>query len=589
MSEKMIGSILGNYRILKKIGEGGMGSVYLARDLSLEREVAIKIIAPDLARNPGLMARFRVEAIAQAKLNHTNIVTIHSFDQEKDSYYIVMEHVDGKNLKAVIKESGKIPVVQTLKIFVQLLEGMTYAHSRGVVHRDIKPSNIFLTSRQTAKIGDFGIAKVEGIEGLTKIGTTLGSPVYSSPEQLLGKKVDERTDIYSLGMTLYEMLTGAPPLKLSGQGDYKDLKQALEFNPPQPSASNAAIPGPVDAIVMKSIAKDLGQRYQSTRELEQEVKQVLSSLTPDPSAPVNPVKPGRKNKAAGKDLKAASQPRSGFNGIKIPVRQKPLAVVFGLTAVLLVIIVFLVVSGTGNPLPIHTGSDSKPSSLNHSLGSHGKTLADMPRIVKADKPVPTDPSGISQPDPSPTRELPSAAGIGNTSELLKRMGWLIRKGYYQKAADLGLSAGKNGALPGALYQEIARAYYYDGQKDKARLYYLRALETDQYLSFNIGYLYEKDKILYGTLVITSQTISFKPSNEKVSRWGFSLAISQVRKIYDDLISDITDIFKKKKNRKNPILVLRDREKNKYMLQLKIDDNQLRDFIKDIIKTLSKGS
>jgi serine/threonine-protein kinase len=168
----MIGKILGNYRILKKIGEGGMGSVYLARDLSLEREVAVKIIAPELARNPGLMARFRVEAIAQAKLNHTNIVTIHSFDQEKDIYYIVMEYMEGKTLKAAIKEKENLPVVQALKIFSQLLGGIAYAHAQGVVHRDIKPSNIFLTGLQVAKIGDFGIAKVEGIEGLTKLGTT---------------------------------------------------------------------------------------------------------------------------------------------------------------------------------------------------------------------------------------------------------------------------------------------------------------------------------------------------------------------------------------------------------------------------------
>jgi serine/threonine protein kinase len=145
----MIGTILGNYRILKKIGEGGMGSVYLTRDLTLEREVAIKIIAPELARNPGLMARFRVEAIAQAKLNHTNIVTIHSFNQEKDIYYIVMEYMEGKTLKAAIKEN--IPVVQALKIFSQLLGGIAYAHSKGVVHRDIKPSNIFLTGDQVAQ------------------------------------------------------------------------------------------------------------------------------------------------------------------------------------------------------------------------------------------------------------------------------------------------------------------------------------------------------------------------------------------------------------------------------------------------------
>jgi serine/threonine protein kinase len=194
----MIGDIIGNYRVLKKLGEGGMGTVYLARDLSLEREVALKIISPELARNPSLMARFRVEAIAQAKLNHTNITVIHSFDQQKDIYYIVMEFVDGKTLKQVVREKGKIPLKEAADIFSQILQAVAYAHSRGIVHRDIKPSNIFLTKEHIVKIGDFGIAKVEGIDGLTRIGSTLGSPHYSSPEQVMGKKTDARTDVYSL-------------------------------------------------------------------------------------------------------------------------------------------------------------------------------------------------------------------------------------------------------------------------------------------------------------------------------------------------------------------------------------------------------
>jgi serine/threonine protein kinase len=584
-SEKMIGSILGNYRILKKIGEGGMGAVYLARDLSLEREVAIKIIAPELARNPALMARFRVEAIAQAKLNHTNIVTIHSFDQEKDSYFIVMEHVDGKNLRAVIKESGKIPVVQALKILAQLLEGMGYAHSRGIVHRDIKPSNIFLTSQQIAKIGDFGIAKVEGIEGLTKIGTTLGSPVYSSPEQLLGKQVDARTDVYSLGMTLYEMLTGAPPLKLSGSGDYHALKQALDFIPPKPSTSNPDIPGSVDEIVMKSIARELAQRYHSAKEMGKDVKRLLSSLTPVPAVPG---RPGVANNIPGKIQPPASRSRSGVKGLKSPLPRKNLAVILVLAVALVVIVVFLLISGTDNPLPVQTGSDAPPSTLAQP-DSRGSSLAEMPRIIEPDKPDAIEPPSLSSPGSITAVETPSVSGPAAIPQLLKEMAWLIRNGHYKKAINRGLSAVNNGTSTGGIYQKIAQAYFYDGQKDKARLYALKALEADQYLRFNIGYLYRKDRIVYGTLAVSQQNLSFEPSLEKASAYGFSLPVSQVRKIYDDLMSDITDIFKKRKNRKNPILVIRDRKKNKYMLQLKRDDNKLRDFIKVVIKTLMKGS
>jgi len=201
--------------MIRKIGEGGMGSVYLARDLSLEREVAIKIISPELARNPELMARFRVEAIAQARLNHTNIVTIHSFEHRKQIYYIVMEYVEGKTLKVLIRECGKIPVRQSLEIVSRILAGLSYAHSMGVLHRDIKPANIFITGGDEVKIGDFGIAKVKGIDGLTRVGSTLGTPLYSSPEQIRGKKMGPATDIYSLGVTLYEMLTGTPPFNSS--------------------------------------------------------------------------------------------------------------------------------------------------------------------------------------------------------------------------------------------------------------------------------------------------------------------------------------------------------------------------------------
>lgn len=172
----MIGKILGNYKILKQLGEGGMGTVYLGLDLTLEREVALKVISPELVRKPGLMTRFKVEAIAQAKLNHSNITSIYSFDQQKDIYYIVMEYVEGQTLKAIINQKGPMPLNEALEIFSQILSGVGYAHAKGVVHRDIKPSNIFLDLEHTAKIGDFGIAKVEGIEGLTKLGSTLGSP-----------------------------------------------------------------------------------------------------------------------------------------------------------------------------------------------------------------------------------------------------------------------------------------------------------------------------------------------------------------------------------------------------------------------------
>ncbi len=575
----MIGKILGNYRILKKIGEGGMGSVYLARDLSLEREVAIKIIAPDLARNPVLMARFRVEAIAQAKLNHTNIVTIHSFEQEKDIYYIVMEYMDGKTLKAAIKEKENLPVVQALKIFTQLLAGIAYAHSRGVLHRDIKPSNIFLTGEQrdqVAKIGDFGIAKVEGIEGLTKVGTTLGSPVYSSPEQLLGKKVDARTDVYSLGITLYEMLTGAPPLKIKGEGDYEAIKQTLEFTPQPPSNLNPAVPVPVDALVMKSIAKDPAHRFQEVKEFDREVKHVLASLTPVPETSIvkkkipakpSPVSPGKTKKT-----------------FTLTSNKQLLVIALALIAILLIAIVFLLVSGGSSPA-IQTGPG--PNAPGPEPTAAGRNASEMPPIVQPDKSTTKEPQVITEPKPLTTGQLPSITSMDTLPDILKKMDWLIKKEYYEKAVNLGKKAINDGTVSGQVYLAIAQAYYCDGKKDQSRIYYMKALELDGYLSFSVGYQYEKNTTINGTLGIARQNIYFKPSQENLHDYAFSVPMSQVKRVSLDMLRDIGRLFKKKENRQDPVLIISDNKKNKYPLLVRNTYKKSRSFIKDVLNTLRK--
>jgi serine/threonine protein kinase len=310
----MEGKTIGNYRILDKIGEGGMGSVYLAHDLTLERDVAIKIISPDLARIPHLMARFRVEAIAQARLNHTNIVTIHAFDHQEETYYIVMEYVPGKTLKTIIKEKGKIPVQQALKIAARVLDGLCYAHSQGVLHRDIKPANIFITNHDHVKIGDFGIAKVKGIDGLTRVGSTLGTPHYSSPEQIRGQKMDSATDIYSLGITLYEMVTGTLPFTSPSGSNYEIQMAHLEKIPLSPSSLERTIPASVDTLIMKSLAKSPPQRYSGAGEFKHAIEQLLDDT-------------GDKKKASGKIKtgKAGVLPGLKIPKIKLP-KIKPIGI-----------------------------------------------------------------------------------------------------------------------------------------------------------------------------------------------------------------------------------------------------------------------
>lgn len=312
----MDGKVLGNYRVIKKIGEGGMGEVYLARDMTLERDVALKVISPELARNPNLMTRFRVEAIAQARLNFPNIVIIHSFEQCADTYYIVMEYVEGKTLKNLIKESPKIPVERIIRIFSSLLEGMDYAHRKGVLHRDIKPANIFITPDDTVKIADFGIAKVSGIDGLTRVGSTVGTPLYSSPEQIRGEKMGPETDIYSVGVTLYEMLTGIQPFKAGSGSDFEIQKAHLEIIPGKPSTLNSAVSPALDAVVMKSLAKSTDQRYRSAEAF----KKALDALTVKRKPAAAPVIDLSHLKAFR--LKVPSIKIKKIRGIEIPQKLK---------------------------------------------------------------------------------------------------------------------------------------------------------------------------------------------------------------------------------------------------------------------------
>ncbi len=278
---------LGNYRILQKIGEGGMGTVFLGRDMGLEREVVIKVISPQWARNPRLMKRFKVEAIAQARLNHPGIVTIHSFEQQGDTYFIVMEYVEGKTLKQLLKERGRIPPPEALSMIDGLLEGLAYAHGKGVLHRDVKPANIFVTAGGRVKIGDFGIAKVVGIDGLTRVGTMVGTPLYSSPEQIRGEKAGPASDIYSVGVMLYEMVTGTHPFS-GARTDYEIQRAHLQTVPPAPATVIGDISAPLDAAIMKCLEKSTVKRFQEPLVFQQHLQRLGQQAGTPPGQPAAP-------------------------------------------------------------------------------------------------------------------------------------------------------------------------------------------------------------------------------------------------------------------------------------------------------------
>ena len=208
----MIGKTISHYKILEKLGEGGMGVVYKAQDTKLDRIVALKFLPRNLLCDSEAKARFTHEAKAASALNHTNITTIYEIDEVEGECFICMEYIEGKNLKDRI-ESAPLKIAEAIGIALQIAEGLQEAHQKGIIHRDIKSANIMQTTRGQVKIMDFGLAKLAGQTRLTKTGATMGTFAYMSPEQAKGEKVDHRADIWSLGVVIYEMVTGQLPFK----------------------------------------------------------------------------------------------------------------------------------------------------------------------------------------------------------------------------------------------------------------------------------------------------------------------------------------------------------------------------------------
>ena len=255
---------LGRFTISKQLGEGGFGSVHLAED-NIGRQVALKVLHPQVADDEMLSGYFKREAVALGRLSHPNIVQIHSFEQAGDKTFIVMEYVDGPSLSLILKTRDLLPLDDTLAIFVQVLRALGHAHAKGVIHRDIKPGNIMLTQSGKVKIADFGIARVTGTEKLTKTGTGAGSLLYMSPEQIKGKGVDQRSDIYSLGATLFQMLTGSTPFQ--GDSDYDIMTKQLNAQAPPLRDLRGDLSPALEAVVLRALAKRKEDRFQSAEEM----------------------------------------------------------------------------------------------------------------------------------------------------------------------------------------------------------------------------------------------------------------------------------------------------------------------------------
>ena len=263
-----IGTTLNNFHVLKKIGEGGMGEVYLAEDESLGRKVALKVLNPALTADSQFVERFKQEARVQASMSHNNIVQLYSFFIHEDKYIMALEYADGITLKELIRKTGPIPEERTIKIFNQICEALQYAHNKNIVHRDIKPSNIMIDSQDRVKIMDFGIAKIMGDMGLTRTGAKVGTLYYMSPEQVMARKdIDQRTDIYSLGITLFEMLAGKMPFDTNTDSDFVVMNHIVNSNLPDPRQHYPYISDDIISILHKMTEKDRDDRFKNINEI----------------------------------------------------------------------------------------------------------------------------------------------------------------------------------------------------------------------------------------------------------------------------------------------------------------------------------
>jgi len=262
----MIGEVLDHYRVLELVGRGAMGVVYKALDVNLDRQVAIKVMSAEARDDPDFVERFRLEARAQGALNHPNVALLFDYFVHEGTPVAVMEFIDGESLEQLIKRRGATPAHEAVPIFKQALRGVAAAHRAGIVHRDLKPGNLMVTRDGTVKVMDFGIAKRAGVTGATKVSTSIGSPLYMAPEQILGRAVDSRTDIYALGITLYELLSGQRPFNSRGKAEYLVLDAHVNDLPEPPTVYRYGIPQPIVDAVMRSLAKDPNARFQSADE-----------------------------------------------------------------------------------------------------------------------------------------------------------------------------------------------------------------------------------------------------------------------------------------------------------------------------------
>ncbi len=374
----MVGKTFGKYRIVEKIGRGGMGIVYRGVDETLDREVAIKVISPELV-DEALVRRFRAEAQTLARVNHPNIAAVYDLFRDDDQLLMVMELVRGQSLEQFLERSGPLTVNRAAALIAQVLDALGHAHAAGIVHRDLKPANLMLTDTGIVKVMDFGIARVSGTERMTSDGLMVGTPAYMAPEQVRGEEVDGRTDLYAAGVVFYRMLTGKLPFKADTA---VAMIQSQLSDPPTPARQvRADLPEWLDVVLARVLAKRPSERYQSAEAF----RRALDAIAPapdditvaTPSTPVRASLASPASVATPATPASAATPASGPGTTTVVLNRSHLAMAGGFGLLLLAAIGVLAWLAIRRPVP--------PA-----------------QIVTAPVAVPTAVPAISTPAPSPS-------------------------------------------------------------------------------------------------------------------------------------------------------------------------------------------
>jgi serine/threonine-protein kinase len=384
--DNLIGKTLGQYQIIGLAGRGGMATVYKAYQPSLNRYVALKVLPEFMAQDEQFVGRFRQEALAAAGLRHPNILVIHDVGQQGNTHYIAMEYLEGQTLAQVIQRTGGLDVQRTMRILDQIASALDFAHQRGLIHRDIKPANIFIGPDDHVTLMDFGIVKALASAGMTRTGTMVGTPEYMSPEQIEGRPVDRRSDLYSLGVVLYQMLTGYVPF--TGDTPHAVMFAQVNKPPTPPSRLTAFVTPEVEAVVMRALAKNPAERFSSAREMASALSQAVAGRRPVP---------GEQTLVSPRTLPAVPPP---------PARKStgtPWLILAGVGALglIVVIVVALIAAGAFN---IKGGLPMSANALSSATPTPAATSTLMPTVTSIPSTPTTAPSPlpISTPTSAPT-------------------------------------------------------------------------------------------------------------------------------------------------------------------------------------------